>query len=207
MYLLLYLAQKAGLHSSLDTSTSIIAKDLNVSQQTISRKLRDFENKEWIKRNVSISGITISLADKGRDELKDHYTQLNALFNNKKDLKGKVFSGLGEGKFYVSVDGYKKEFEKVLGSAPYKGTLNIRVRKSSLQDFLAAKECIRIKGFKTKQRTYGGLDCYKIKINNTEGAVIIPDRTNHNPETAEIIAPLYLRGKYKLNDGDEVKLK
>ena len=205
--MLVYLAKKAGLYSSLDTSTSIVAKDLDVSQQTISRKLRDFENKGWINRDVSITGINVSLADKGRNELKTHYEQLSILFNKKKNMKGKVFSGLGEGKFYVAVEEYNKEFKKILGITPYKGTLNLKVKSSSLRNFLASKNCIRINEFKTKERTYGGINCYKIKINNTEGAIILPDRTNHNPETAEIIAPLYLRDKYNLKDGDEVNLQ
>ena len=207
LYLLVYLAQKAGLYGSLDSSTSIIANDLDISQQTASRKLRDFEDSGLIKRDVSVKGISLSFKDKGRDKLKNHYSQLSGLFEKKKNLSGKVFSGLGQGGFYVSTIEYKKEFKKLLNVDPYEGTLNIRANKEDIQEFLANKESVRIEGFETKKRSYGGINCYMVKINGVDGAIIVPDRTNHNNETVEIIAPMFLREKFNLKDNDEVELQ
>ncbi len=207
LYLLVYLAQKAGLYGSVDSSTSIIANDLDVSQQTVSRKLREFEDSGLIKRNVSVKGMNLSFKDKGRNKLKNHYSQLSCLFEEKKSLSGKVFSGLGQGGFYVSTNEYKKEFKNLLNIDPYEGTLNIRASKEDIQEFLANKEIIRIDGFETKKRSYGGINCYKIKVGDVDGAIIVPDRTNHNNETVEIIAPMFLREKFNLKDNDEVVIE
>ena len=40
--------------------------------------------------------------------------------------RGVVFSGRGEGSFYVSI--YARSFEEVLGFRPFPGTLNIRLQ-------------------------------------------------------------------------------
>ncbi|MEB3757312.1 MAG: CTP-dependent riboflavin kinase, partial [Desulfurococcales archaeon] len=40
-------------------------------------------------------------------------------------VRGRVFSGLGEGEFYVNL--YARNFRRALGFTPYPGTLNVRV--------------------------------------------------------------------------------
>ena len=48
----------------------------------------------------------------------------------------------------------------------------------------------------------------KVKINGKIlGAVIFPDRTNLPPDTAEVIAPINLRKKFELKDGDKIALE
>ena len=58
---LLYIASKVGMFSSLNISTNKIAEDLQTSQQTISRILINLENEGMIKRYSSQKGMKIKI--------------------------------------------------------------------------------------------------------------------------------------------------
>ena len=202
----MYIAKKRGLFDDLKSSTSEIAIDLKVSQQTISRKLREMEAKGLIKRNVLADGLKVRIDDKGRDFLKGIFFDLRNIFAKKNELFGHVSSGIGEGKYYVGLANYQKQFEKELGFKAYPGTLNLKVKKSDAMNFLNNLKPITINGFKTKTRTFGSLTCYKIEVNSIEAAIVIPERARHSEDIVEVIAPVYLRGRLKLKDKDKVKV-
>ena len=42
-------------------------------------------------------------------------------------LEGTVFTGLGEGAYYISKEAYRKQFTEKLGFEPYPGTLNLKL--------------------------------------------------------------------------------
>ena len=206
--LLVYIAKEKGLFNTLKSSTSKIADELKVSQQTISRKLRDMEDLGLIKREVTPNGLSISIADRGRAVLKKNYLELEEIFKEKKlVLKGIIEKGIGEGKYYMSMKQYQQQFKSKLGFDAFPGTLNLKVNKVEVMSFLSSLEPVIIGGFTTKSRTYGSLTCYKIKINSIGGAIVIPERTRHEEEILEIIASVYLRGKLDLNDGDTIRVK
>ena len=75
--LLLYIAKKEGLFGSLKSSTLKISKELSISQQSISRKLREMENKSLIKRLTSPNGLIVSLDENGRAILQGQYKELS----------------------------------------------------------------------------------------------------------------------------------
>ncbi|NQV09456.1 DUF120 domain-containing protein, partial [Candidatus Woesearchaeota archaeon] len=171
--LLLYIVKKVGLFKKLKTTTVKISKELNVSQQTISRTLKKLEDMGLIRREVSPVGVVISLERKAVSMLKKRYSSLKQIFEKKVSLKGKVVEGIGEGKYYVKI--YSKKFEHNLGFKPFLGTLNIEVDPAKAKEFMINPEDILIDGFKDGSRTYGAVQCYKIIINNKiEGALIIP---------------------------------
>ncbi|MEA2037896.1 MAG: DUF120 domain-containing protein [Nanoarchaeota archaeon] len=205
--LLLYIAKKEGLFGSLETSTLRISKELGIPQQTISRKLREMEAKSLIKRLATPSGITLSLADNGRELLKNNYQELSSIFKTKKtSISADVQSGIGEGAYYVSQQEYQKQFQDKLGFYAYPGTLNLKLKREELAQLLADKEKIIIKGFTTKSRTFGSITSYKLKMNNSEAAIVVPERTRHSEDIIEVIAPVNLRDSLKLKDNDKVKL-
>src|SRR3989338_7027610 len=213
--LLGYIAQKSGLFNVWNTNTSIIAKDLNISQQSVSRVLRDLEDSRLIVREASTSGIKISLADHGRNALKKHYELLRNVFSSDiKSLSCKITSGLGEGRYYMSLSQYKKQFIEKLGFEPFEGTLNLEVDIAKVNNFLLNSVCININGFETKERTFGGLKAFNVKVsaknnkNNKKinAALIMPDRTHHDKNVVEIIANKNLRNKLKLKDNQEIEI-
>ena len=201
-----YLAKNG--FSKLKTSTLRIARDLHVSQQTVSRKLRELESSGMIERQSSPAGVSVAINKKGIAVLRKQYDGLCRIFNpQKKHFTGAVKKGIGEGKYYVSMPQYQKEFIEKIGFLAYPGTLNIVTESQDVKMLLSALDPIKIKGFETKSRTYGSIDCYKAKINDEGSAIIIPERTRHAEDIVEIIAPVCLREKLRLKDGSKVKVK
>ncbi len=129
-------------------------------------------------------------------------------------MEGVVFTGLGEGKYYMSLNGYLWQFTAKLGFKPFAGTLNLRVNKGDALRFTSGIKEIHVEGFKSESRTFGGLNCFpavlstgKSKIKNSEkikGAVVIPERTHYDQNIVEFIAPINLRKKLRIHDGDTI---
>jgi len=207
--ILLYVLEKAGLFGNVKTSTVLLSKELNSTQQTISRKLIEMEKKKMIKRQLEANGLILSLDEKGRAYLKENYNALKKNFEKKNILlKGSVVSGIGEGKYYMSLPKYQKQFQQKLGFKPYSGTLNIKLKdRTQLLEFINNLNSVLINGFKTKKRTYGPIACYKIKVKDIEGAIAIPERTRHEENIIEVISPVYLRSYYNLKDNDILEVE
>lgn len=204
-YLLLHLARKVQLHGTLETSTGMLAEELGVSQQTISRKLQECSEQQLIVREATPGGVIIKLAPKGKEKLSVLYGELQSLFQQQPLLKGVVKDGLGEGRFYMSQEQYKRQFQSLLGFVPFCGTLNLAVDKDAATAFLATKKQVYVSGFSTKERTFGGLKCYAIYISKKiSGAIIVPDRTMHTLDTLELIAATNLRNTLRLENGTKI---
>ena len=71
----------------------------------------------------------IKISDSGLDYLKSVNQQITSAFdeNTSSIITGTLFSGLGEGAYYISLPGYKKQFISKLGFKPYPGTLNLKI--------------------------------------------------------------------------------
>jgi len=205
---LIEIAENNGLFASYQTTTSQLSKKLSTSQQTVSRNLIEMENQGLIERKVNLNGIELKLTKKSIQLLENLNKRLNSLFNRKSSvLKGIVTSGIGEGRYYVSLPQYQKKFKELLGLLPFAGTLNLKVNLSDLAQFIHNLENIEIPSFSTKERTFGSITCYKVKIKNIDAAIIMPERTRHEKDIIEIIAPFYLRSKLHLKDNSEVLLE
>ncbi|MEK6949326.1 MAG: DUF120 domain-containing protein [Nanoarchaeota archaeon] len=120
-------------------------------------------------------------------------------------LEGTVVSGLGKGAVFIAIDYYKSQIREKLGFVPYHGTLNIATNKNNVA-VLEKINPIRIESFKKDGKAYGGADCYKIKIKGINGAIIVPDLTEHE-DIIEIIAPVNLKSALKIKEGDKVKVE
>lgn len=205
--LLTYIVKKEGLFGSLKSSTLKISKEIGISQQTISRKLREMENKGLITRSASPNGLIVSLDDRGREFLQKNYQELSQIFKTKKTaIIGIVKKGIEEGAYYVSQKQYQQQFKSKLGFNAFPGTLNLEINKEELAQFLANKEVIEINGFTTKTRSFGSITAFKIRINNIQAAIVKPERARHPKEIIEIIAPANLRELLKLRENDKVKI-
>jgi len=121
-------------------------------------------------------------------------------------IEGIVTSGIGEGSFFMSMDHYKNEIKKKLGFDAYPGTLNLKI-DTKQYDLLKNFNSTRIDGFNNVNKKLGGANCYKAKIKNINGSIIIPDLTKHKKDIIEFIAPVHLKSKLKINDGDKIKVE
>ncbi|MFH1234022.1 MAG: DUF120 domain-containing protein, partial [Candidatus Diapherotrites archaeon] len=139
------------------------------------------------------------------------FISLQRIFSSgekEKAFEGTVASGLGEGAYYLSQKNYSSQLRKLLGFAPFIGTLNLKVDLPRLENFLSGAKKIHVNGFKTDERSFGALKCFPVRINKkVEGAIIMPERTTHPKEIIELIAPLHLRKKFGLRDGERVSLE
>ncbi|HLD62689.1 MAG TPA: DUF120 domain-containing protein [Candidatus Norongarragalinales archaeon] len=204
--LLLNIAQNPGKKTTIQ-----LAAELGVSQQTASRWLSQLQKEGMVEKTQAEYRLTQE-ANKTMATLKNA-TEKAAEAAGKTEIQGTVVKGLGEGAYYMSLDGYKKQIEKKLGFTPYPGTLNLRVTgKTDLENNrkLQAAEGVKINGFKSQGRFFGGAKCFKAKIigrgEKANGAVIIPDRTHHDSATLEVIAPVFLRKKLGLKERATVKV-
>jgi riboflavin kinase len=204
--LLMYLAEKSRLFTPLETSTTRIASDLGLSQQTISRKLREMEKEEFIARKVGYRGHVITLTHKSISMLREHSRRIQAILKNKKGVVvGTIEEGAGEGRYYLSLRQYREKIKRKVGFAPYAGTLNVKVSKESISPFLNSLIPIKIGGFKTSKRTFGEVTCYKIRFRNIDAAILLPERTMYE-NVLEIIAPFNLRKRFNLKTGDKITI-
>ncbi len=117
-------------------------------------------------------------------------------------LKGKVFTGEGSGKKYLSLPWVKQQIEEKLGYTPFVGTLNLRLNEESVEQQKQLKTlkamiispkvgyCV---GMLLKAHVYG-VDC----------AVVLPQVEGYPNDVLEIIASVNLRERLKLKDEDTI---
>ncbi len=210
--LLISLAKRGCDYKLQRITSKKIAKDLKCSQQTASRRLKELEELGFIVRSVDSKGQYVKISQKGLEYLFSIYKELEKIFNEHTHvytLNGIVTSGLGEGKYYMSLEGYKKQFIEKLGFDPYPGTLNLKLATREdirIYQTLRKMDGILIEGFRHENRSFGAVKCFKAYIDNIEGAVVIPLRS-HYIDIMEVISPKKLRNELNLKDGDIVSVK
>ena len=209
------LAELGATSRTIKVSTEYLAEKIGASQQTASRHLINLEKMEWIKRTITPEGCLTKITSQGVAELKKLYSELRLIFESAYPpsitLEGVLFSGLGEGAYYVTKEGYRKQFMEKLGFDPYPGTLNIKLTTEydikSMSE-LEAYPAVELEGFKDESRTFGPVKCYPAIINNkAKGAVIYALRSHYGSSVLEIISPTFLRSHLKLKDGNKVKVE
>jgi riboflavin kinase len=215
LFTLLKLAEMGAHRRTAKISTEYLAQKLGIAQQTASRYLIELEQKGWIKRTITPEGSLIRIDEAGNKELQKLHQNLRlwieAAYPPSITLEGTVFTGLGEGAYYISKEFYKKQFIEKLGFEPFPGTLNLKLTtdydlKTRLE--LEAYQAVEIQGFKNEDRTFGVVKCYPAVIGNkVKGALISALRSHYGTSVVELIAPVNLRRQLKLRDGQKLKVE
>ena len=202
--MLILLLRKGAHQRPVKATTTDIGAEAGMSQQNASRRLIELETVGYIER--SKEGII--LTDKATQELASLHATLRSAFEGVLELNGTIVAGLGEGKFYISLDGYKKEIRKKLGFEPFPGTLNLRIDPECmpLRQQLRRMEPQIVQGFKDNDRAYGDLFAYDCRIGRLDCAIIIPLRTSHGPDIIEVISASDIKKTLGKKDGDSVKV-
>lgn len=198
---------KKGAHvSPLKVTETELAASLGMPQQTLSRRLISLEKSGRIKRQEG----GILLAKKSVDEAAKLKAALDCSFSDDAHLevRGEIVSGIGEGKYYMSLAGYKKQIKKLYGFEPYPGTLNVKLAPEEVQKRLLLRERRgdSIKGFEYRGRKLGGLVSYVCHFNGTSAVAIFPEKSQHGLNIIELVGPFEFRKKFALKDGEEVLL-
>ncbi len=122
-------------------------------------------------------------------------------------VSGRVFSGMGKGRYYVGHPEYQKRFKECLGYVPYAGTLNVKLEDdSSIKELkeLRSKDGVEIRGFTLGGETFSSVSCFNGDLRGEKVTLLFLEVTYYNDTVVELISPTYLRGKLGLRDGDVV---
>src|SRR5712691_2324594 len=191
-------------------STSELGKVLHLTQQGASVRLLELEREGMIERGRVGRRLGVRLTSKGYDHVTSLYAELKGVMSRSEEFlfTGRVFSGMREGGYYVSLGGYRRQFASLLGFIPFSGTLNLRlVSPTQIEQkrLLRSMTGIFIEGFEDKARSYGPARCLRTTINETQkGAALVIERTHYDDTVLELISPANLRRELKLKDGDEL---
>ncbi len=228
---LVHLLENGGRDNYLEITSSQISLIINRSQQTASKVLLDLERDSYIERVKNNKKFGMKLTEAGFEVLRDVYDLLKKSIEKPIDklvqFRGKIVTGMGEGAYYMSLEGYKKQFLRKLGYEPFPGTLNVKLEDkhyiNSRRD-LINHPSIYIEGFKNKDRTFGWVKCYAATIlqevrgnynsdmhleNNKakEVHILLLERTHHDNSLIEVIGPQSIKDTYNLKNGDSVIIK
>jgi riboflavin kinase len=213
--MLLKLAEMGAYNRTAKISTEYLAQKLGISQQTASRYLIELEHQGWITRKVTPDGSLITIQPTGTTELQKLYNNLKVVMEKayppSVTLEGTVFTGFGEGAYYISKDSYRKQLVEKLGFEPYHGTLNIKLTTDydiKTRRDLEAYPAIEVMGFQNENRSFGIVKCYPAMIGGkVKGALVTAVRSHYDASVLELIAPVCLRKQLGLKDGHKVKVE
>lgn len=206
-----HVALDGGLTGTVTVSCSGLGDRLDASTQTASRRLQALDDAGYLDRERVADGQLVSVTDGGEQALRSEYADYRQLFESPTELTltGTVTTGMGEGKHYISLPGYERQFESRLGYTPFPGTLNLELDTASIhaRADLPGQASVPIDSWEDDDRTYGAATCYPATVERDGRAfepahIIVPDRTHHDEENLELIAPAKLRDKLDLDDGE-----
>ena len=125
-------------------------------------------------------------------------------------IKGRVFSGLGQGAFFTQLDWVEQQCLEKLGFVPFAGTLNIRVSEGYLdlaQQLRTEAEIDVV----PPSPDFCPAKVIPISIGNIKAAIIVPHAEEftdevHSADIIEVIAPVEIKKALDIKDGDEVAI-
>jgi len=207
---LLHLVRLGAVRSFTNLSTKRLGDSIEISQQAASLRLTDLEKAGLVERAHSGRGLAVRLTDGGLESVEAFLADANAnLQRGKNELtfRGALFTGLNEGRYYVSLKGYATNFSRALGFEPFPGTLNLRLTSEAMVEQrrrLDLMKGIEIPGFTDGKRSYGPVKCFRATVaGRRPGAVLAIERSHYDSSVLEVISPVNLRRSLGLEDGDE----
>lgn len=124
-----------------------------------------------------------------------------------KTIPGEVSSGLGVGKSFMAKEWVRRQCLEKLGFTPFTGTFNVKIRGNTSEAFLQSLQQAPGVDILPGEPNFCKGRCIRVEIaNQIRGAVVIPEKTEHLPETLEIIAPVNIRETLGLRDGEMVMI-
>ena len=200
----------------MEITTTELGNIISRSQQSASKYLVELEKAGLLERTKAGQKFRIMITDRGVDEVLNlHETirrSIEVLDRSGLQLDGKVVSGMGEGAYYMSLEGYRNQFSEKLGYEPYAGTLNLKLLNQSsvrMRSMMDNYPSVFIRGFTDSSRSYGWVKCYPAILNDgavDKAAVIVLERTHYDNSMLEVIAPIGIKDLLGIKNGDFVKV-
>ena len=208
------LLSKGARYNFVQITTSSLGKSIQKSQQAASKHILELENGGFIDRIMTGRHLSVKITQKGYSELVKLHSVLGYSLDSSPsylELNGSVISGLGEGAYYMSLNGYTKQFKIKIGYVPFPGTLNIKLNQlqaTQIIQQLDELDSTVIEPFSDGKRTYGWVKCFHATLNNSiKSEVIRLERTHHDSSVIELISKTSLRKTARLKTGSKVRVK
>ena len=207
---LLELARLGAAYTYVEVSSATLGKALGLTQQAASQRLIELESAGLVSRVHSGHSLRVRLTTAGLGAVRSFYGELNEVFEKTRGemaFAGRVFSGIGKGRYYVGHPEYQRRFEAALGYRPYPGTLNVKFEEDRFVEQLKSLRSmggIRVEGFRQGKEAFSALTCFEGSLSGEAVTLLFIDITHYNESVVELISPEYLRGRLGLKDGDRV---
>ena len=208
------LLSKGARHNFVQITTSSLGKSIKKSQQAASKHILELENGGFIDRVMTGRQLSVKITQKGYAELVNLHSVLGSSLGSSPshlELNGSVISGLGEGAYYMSLNGYTKQFKIKIGYVPFPGTLNIKLNQLQSTQIIQQLDefhSVMIDPFSDGKRTYGWVKCFHVTLNNSIKCELIRlERTHHDSSVIELISRNSLRKTARLKTGSKVTIK
>ena len=201
-------------YNFVQITTSSLGKSIKKSQQAASKHILELENGGFIDRVKTGRHISVKITQKGYSELVKLHSILGSTLSSSPshlELNGSVISGLGEGAYYMALNGYTKQFKTKIGYVPFPGTLNIKLNQlqaTQIIQQLDDLDSVMIDPFSDGKRTYGWVKCFHTTLNNSIKCELIRlERTHHDSSVIELISKNNLRKTAGLKTGSKVTVQ
>jgi len=208
------LLSKGARNNFVQITTSSLGRSIKKSQQAASKHILELENGGFIDRVMTGRQLSVKITQKGYSELVKLHSILGCSLDSSPsylELNGSVISGLGEGAYYMSLNGYTKQFKVKIGYIPFPGTLNIKLNQlqaTQIIQQLDDLDSIIVDPFSDGKRTYGWVKCFHATLNDSIKCELIRlERTHHDNSVIELISKNNLRKTARLKTGSKVTIK
>lgn len=125
----------------------------------------------------------------------------------RRPFKAVVFTGVGEGEFYVSI--YSRGFRLKLGVTPFPGTLNARLDNRDVEAFNMCLDMtggVRIDPPPIPNAKLAPVIAYPAYLNGYPVWIVRPMITVYKRDVVELIADVRLRDLLGLSDGSTIEI-
>lgn len=244
---LAYLLSRGARHDYVEMTTKELGRKISKSQQSASRHLADLERDGLIERGpptptggggdgaATSRGIhtSVRVTRRGFEELerlssvlRDSIAPVGSADPARITLSGVLVSGMGEGAYYMTLDGYTRQFRSKVGYVPFPGTLNVRLSGRRYMEAVRRLKSERagemIDSFSDGRRTYGWAICYPAllragpasggdaadsKTAEVQCDLITLERTHHDDSIIELISAVCIREATGISDGSDVTVE
>ena len=208
------LLSKGARYNFVQITTTSLGKSIKKSQQAASKHILELENGGFIDRVMTGRQLSVKITQKGYSELVKLHSILGSSLDSSDsylELNGSVISGLGEGAYYMALNGYTKQFKTKIGYIPFPGTLNVKLNQlqaTQIIQQLNDLDNVVIDPFSDGKRTYGWVKCFHVTLNNSIKCELIRlERTHHDNSVIELISKNNLRKTARLQTGSKVTVR
>lgn len=116
-------------------------------------------------------------------------------------------SGLGQGAQFMALPWVRDAVRRLVGFDPYPGTLNVRlVDPAMVAAWRRIREGPALRLAPPPPETCGARLFRVVVMPDVAAAVVVPDVTRYGDDVLELVAPVHVRRRLGLQDGDLVRL-